>query len=74
MIFWRVFMRISYRCPTHLKFCLTVERWTAISRASRECIVWIDRNERLYDSWLLVAYSLTSCALIQVSSAFFLFF
>ncbi|KZV79657.1 hypothetical protein EXIGLDRAFT_782017 [Exidia glandulosa HHB12029] len=65
MIFWRVFMRISYSVPAHLKFSLTVERWTALVHMTRESIDWIDRHERVYDTWLLVSYAATSCALVQ---------
>ena len=66
MIFWRVFMRISYSCPTHLKFSLTVEQWTALVKMSGDAIDWLDAHEDLYDVWLLFAYCATSCALIQV--------
>ena len=66
MIFWRVFMRISYSCPEHLKFSLTVEQWTALVKLTGEAIDWLDANEKLYDVWLLVAYCATSCALVQV--------
>ncbi|KAI0748532.1 fungal-specific transcription factor domain-containing protein [Daedaleopsis nitida] len=65
MIFWRVFMRISYSCPAHLKFSLTVEKWTGLVRMSGDAIDWLDANEAVYDVWLLVAYCATSCALIQ---------
>ncbi|TBU65547.1 fungal-specific transcription factor domain-containing protein [Dichomitus squalens] len=65
MIFWRVFMRISYACPAHLKFSLTVEKWTALVKMSGEAIDWLDTHEDMYDVWLLVAYCATSCALVQ---------
>ncbi|PCH37864.1 hypothetical protein WOLCODRAFT_66856 [Wolfiporia cocos MD-104 SS10] len=65
MIFWRVFMRISYACPSHLKFALTVEKWTELVQQTGRVIDWIDAHERLYDVWLLVAYCATSCALVQ---------
>ncbi|KAH9857171.1 fungal-specific transcription factor domain-containing protein [Lenzites betulinus] len=65
MIFWRVFMRISYACPAHLKFSLTVEKWTALVKMSGDAIDWLDAHETMYDVWLLVAYCATSCALIQ---------
>ncbi|EJD42242.1 hypothetical protein AURDEDRAFT_115195 [Auricularia subglabra TFB-10046 SS5] len=65
MIFWRVFMRISYTVPVHLKFSLTVERWTALVLMTRESIDWLDRHERIYDTWMLVSYAATSCALVQ---------
>ena len=66
MIFWRVFMRISYSCPAHLKFSLNVEKWTGLVQMSGDAIDWLDANEKTYDVWLLVAYCATSCALIQV--------
>ena len=68
MMFWRVFMRISYSCPAHLKFGLTVEEWTNLVQMTAGAIDWLDANERVYDVWLLVAYAATSCALVQVPS------
>ncbi|KZT71287.1 hypothetical protein DAEQUDRAFT_123587 [Daedalea quercina L-15889] len=65
ILFWRVFMRISYACPAHLKFALTVEKWTELVQLSGQMIDWLDAHERLYDVWLLVAYCATSCALVQ---------
>ncbi|KAF8559642.1 hypothetical protein OG21DRAFT_1549617 [Imleria badia] len=65
MIFWRVFMRISYSCPAHLKFGLTVETWNALVQLTGESIDWLDAHECMYDVWLLVAYAATSCALVQ---------
>ncbi|KAG0693479.1 hypothetical protein DFH29DRAFT_1039264 [Suillus ampliporus] len=38
MIFWRVFMRISYACPAHLKFGLTVETWSSLVQLTSESI------------------------------------
>ncbi|KAH9484390.1 Acetamidase regulatory protein [Psilocybe cubensis] len=67
MMFWRVFMRISYSCPAHLKFGLTVEQWTNLVKMTAESIDWLDANERVYDVWLLVAYAATSCALVQTA-------
>ena len=66
MLFWRVFMRISYSCPALLKFCLTVEKWTELVQMTGDAIDWLDANDRIYDIWLLVAYCATSCALVQV--------
>ena len=66
MIFWRVFMRISYTCPAHLQFSLTVEKWNELVKLTGDAIDWLDAHEGLYDVWLLVAYAATSCALIQV--------
>ena len=66
MLFWRVFMRISYTCPEHLKFALTVEKWTQLVQLSSDAIDWLDAHERMYDVWLLVAYCATSCALVHV--------
>ncbi|KAF9513131.1 hypothetical protein BS47DRAFT_991537 [Hydnum rufescens UP504] len=65
MMFWRVFARIQYTVPSHLKFCLTVERWTDLTDRSATVIEWLDGHETIYDSWFFVAYSVTSCALIQ---------
>ncbi len=66
MIFWRVFMRISYTCPEHLKLSLTVESWTNLVELTGDAIDWLDQNDKIYDVWLLVAYAATSCALVQV--------
>ena len=66
MLFWRVFMRISYTCPEHLKFALTVEKWTQLVQLTGDAIDWLDANEKMYDVWMLVAYCATSCALVQV--------
>lgn len=65
MMFWRVFMRISYSCPSHLKFGLTVEQWSELVALTADCIDWLDAHERMYDVWLPVAYAATSCALVQ---------
>jgi len=65
MMFWRVFMRISYSCPAHLKFGLTVEQWSNLVTLTGESIDWLDVNDHMYDVWLLVAYAATSCALVQ---------
>ena len=70
MIFWRVFMRISYTCPSHLTFSLTVEKWTNLVKITGDVIDWLDKHENMYDVWLVTAYSATSCALVQVSSSF----
>jgi len=70
MIFWRVFMRISYTCPSHLTFSLTVEKWTNLVNITGDVIDWLDKHESMYDVWLVTAYSATSCALVQVSSGF----
>jgi hypothetical protein len=59
-------MRISYSCPDHLKFGLTVEQWSGLVQLTGESIDWLDAYERAYDVWLLVAYAATSCALVQV--------
>jgi len=65
MIFWRVFMRISYLCPEHLKFALTIESWTNLVDMTGNAIDWLDQNDKVYDVWMLVAYAATSCALVQ---------
>lgn len=61
-------MRISYSCPAHLKFAMTIEQWTELVKLSSECIDWLDAHEGTYDIWLIVAYAATSCALVQVLS------
>ncbi|KAK0567858.1 hypothetical protein OC844_000059 [Tilletia horrida] len=65
MLFWRVFLRISYICPTHLKFSLNIERMTLLITWSREAILWVDRNEFYLDTLQLVSYSLVFCATVQ---------
>src|SRR6266404_5674035 len=57
MIFWRVFMRISYSCPEHLKFSLTIESWTNLVELTGDAVDWLDRNDKIYDVWMLVAYA-----------------
>lgn len=59
-------MRISYSCPAHLKFAMTIEQWTELVNLASECIDWLDAHEGIYDIWLIVAYAATSCALVQV--------
>ncbi|EJU05565.1 hypothetical protein DACRYDRAFT_20007 [Dacryopinax primogenitus] len=63
IIFWRVFMRITYRCPVHIKFSLTVERWTSLVRASKDAVAWFCRNPHTYDLWWVVSYNLISISL-----------
>lgn len=64
-------MRISYKCPEHLKFSLQVEQWSALVQLTSEAIDWLDAHEKIYDIWLIIAYAATSCALVQVSDLFF---
>jgi hypothetical protein len=66
MIFWRVFMRISYSCPAHIKFAMTVPNWLELVKLTGEAIDWLDTHEKVYDVWFLIAYAATSCALVQV--------
>jgi len=47
MIFWRVFMRISYTCPAHLTFSLTVEKWTNLVKLTGDVIDWLDKHDEL---------------------------
>jgi hypothetical protein len=68
MMFWRVFMRISYQCPAHLKFGLNIKAWSKLVETSRDAIVWLDNHDRFFDTWFLVSYSLVSGALVQVST------
>ncbi|KAF9061908.1 fungal-specific transcription factor domain-containing protein [Rhodocollybia butyracea] len=65
MMFWRVFMRISYSCPEHLKFGLTVGKWSTLVESTGQAIDWLDANENVYDVWLLVAYAAASCGFVQ---------
>lgn len=65
MIFWRVFMRLSYNGPAHLKFGLTIDQWSNLVALTGDAIDWLDANEAVYDVWLVVAYGATSCALVQ---------
>ncbi|KIK57624.1 hypothetical protein GYMLUDRAFT_75242 [Collybiopsis luxurians FD-317 M1] len=65
MMFWRVFMRISYSCPQHLTFSLTVEQWSVLVTSTGQAIDWLDANEKIYDVWLLVAYAAASCGFVQ---------
>ncbi|GLB34697.1 putative fungal specific transcription factor [Lyophyllum shimeji] len=55
----------SYSCPAHLKFGLTVEQWSSLVALTAESIDWLEKNDHIYDVWLLVAYAATSCALVQ---------
>lgn len=66
MLFWRVFMRISYTCPEHIKLALTVQKWTDLVQLTGNAIDWLDHNERAYDVWMLVSYCSTLCAFVQV--------
>ncbi|CAO1617112.1 unnamed protein product [Parajaminaea phylloscopi] len=66
MLFFRVFMRISYSCPQHLKFSLTIERMTSLIRWSRDSIDWVDKSGALYlDTMQFVSYALVFCATVQ---------
>jgi hypothetical protein len=53
-------------CPEHLKFALTIENWSKLVGLTGDAIDWLDRNDKVYDVWMLVAYAATSCALVQV--------
>lgn len=66
-LFWRVFMRISYNCPPHLKFALDIKRWSQLYDWSKESIMWLDKNDDALDTLFVFAYTATNCALIQVS-------
>ncbi|PWY98755.1 hypothetical protein BCV70DRAFT_145768, partial [Testicularia cyperi] len=65
MLFFRVFMRISYICPTHLKFSLTIERMSSLIQYSSEAISWVDKNDFYLDTMQIVSYCLVSCATVQ---------
>jgi len=64
-LFFRVFMRISYNCPQHLSFSLNIERMTAMIKAAREAIEWVDRNPYYLDTMQFVSYCLVFCATLQ---------
>lgn len=66
-------MRITYSCPAHLKFGMTVDKWTELVELTNQAIDWLDNNEQVYDVWQLVAYAATSCALVQVMSLLTMF-
>jgi hypothetical protein len=68
VIFWRVFMRTSFSCPSHLKFGATMETWTGLVEMTGAAIEWLDAHEDLFDVWLLIAYAATSCGIVQVCS------
>ncbi|TKY89459.1 hypothetical protein EX895_001990 [Sporisorium graminicola] len=65
MLFFRVFMRISYICPTHLKFSLTIERMSSLIQYSTEAIAFVDKNDFYLDTMQIVSYCLVSCATVQ---------
>lgn len=65
MLFFRVFMRISYICPTHLKFSLTIERMSSLIQYSTEAIAWVESNDFYLDTMQIVSYCLVSCATVQ---------
>ncbi|CDW99502.1 hypothetical protein [Sporisorium scitamineum] len=65
MLFFRVFMRISYICPTHLKFSLTIERMSSLIKYSTEAIAFVDKNDFYLDTMQIVSYCLVSCATVQ---------
>ncbi|SPO28940.1 related to ASG1 - activator of stress genes [Ustilago trichophora] len=65
MLFFRVFMRISYICPTHLKFSLTIERMSSLIQYSTEAISWVEKNDFYLDTMQIVSYCLVSCATVQ---------
>ncbi|WWC72610.1 uncharacterized protein I206_106572 [Kwoniella pini CBS 10737] len=64
-LFWRVFMRITYSCPPHLKFSLQISHWSKMIEWSRECLEWLDANDDALDTLFIFPYAATSCALIQ---------
>ena len=49
---------------------MNVEQWTELVNLTSECIDWLDGHDRIYDTWLIVAYAATSCALVQVPESF----
>lgn len=65
MIFWRVFMRISFICPPHIQFCLNVTEWSKVIDNSRAAIEWFVKHDRYWETWFPTSYALVSCALCQ---------
>ena len=61
-------MRISYTCPEHLKFALSIDQWSELMEFSGDSIDWLDAHELEYDVWMLVAYAATSCAAAELAS------
>ncbi|UZJ54827.1 hypothetical protein CBS101457_004147 [Exobasidium rhododendri] len=64
-LLFRVFMRISYNCPKHLSFSLTIERMTSLIRYTRESIEWVDLNDFYLDTFQFVSYGLVFCTTVQ---------
>lgn len=60
-------MKLSFVPPHHITFTLTSDRWEQLVKLADESIEWLDKHDRLYDTWLLVSYSATSCALVEVT-------
>ena len=51
---------------------MNVKQGTEPVNLTFECIDWLDAHDRIYDTWLIVAYAATSCALVQVPESFHL--
>ena len=64
-LFFRVFLRISYVCPTHLKFSMTIERMTMMLTWAKESIDWIGEHPYYFDTLGLISYSVVSCAILM---------
>ncbi len=62
VLFFRVFLRISYVCPAHLKFSMTIERMTLMLDWAKESADWIIGQDFYFDTVGLLSYSLVSCA------------
>lgn len=62
VLLFRVFMRISYVCPTHLKFSLTIERMTSLLDACKAACAWAAHHVYYCDTLSFVSYALVSCA------------
>ncbi|KDN53384.1 hypothetical protein K437DRAFT_69739 [Tilletiaria anomala UBC 951] len=65
VLFFRVFLRISYVCPTHLKFSMTIERMTQLLTWAKEAIDWVNDHDFYFDTLGLLSYSLVSCATLM---------
>jgi hypothetical protein len=53
---------------------MTVPNWLELVKLTGEAIDWLDNHEKVYDVWFLIAYSATSCALVQVRLVFWIGF
>ncbi|WVQ94993.1 hypothetical protein IAU59_002085 [Kwoniella sp. CBS 9459] len=68
VIFFRSFVKMNRKLPTHISFRPTPARWLTAVRRARTAILWMERHGAvLLDCWLLVKYAITYSALAQQS-------